>query len=78
MMTSGTHFVCVCPCVSSGILPDALRTECSKCSDQQRRGSERVLRYIIDNKPTEWGILQRRYDPQNVYISQASRLGVRV
>lgn len=60
-----------------GILPDALRTECRKCSEQQRRGSERVLRYIIDNKPAEWGNLQRKYDPENVYVKQAGRLGVR-
>ena len=60
------------------ILPDALRTECRKCSEQQRRGSERVLKYIIEQKPVEWGHLQRKYDPENVYIKQASRLGIRV
>lgn len=61
----------------SGILPDALRTECRKCSEQQRRGSERVLRYIIDNKKPEWAQLQRKYDPDNLYVQQAGRLGVR-
>lgn len=62
----------------AGILPDALRTECRKCSEQQRRGSERVLKYIIENKPAQWGNLQRKYDPGNVYIQQAGRLGIRV
>lgn len=65
-------------CIFPGILPDALRTECRKCNENQRRGSERVLKYIIENKPVEWGHLQRKYDPENVYIHQAGRLGVRV
>lgn len=61
-----------------GILPDALKTECSKCSETQRRGSERVLKFIIEEKPAQWKNLQRKYDPNNTYIKQAQRLGVRV
>lgn len=64
--------------LNAGILPDALKTECRKCSETQRRGSERVLKFIIENKPQQWTNLQRKYDPDNVYIKQANRLGIRV
>ncbi|KAF4527286.1 hypothetical protein B566_EDAN016074 [Ephemera danica] len=33
------------------ILPDALETECSKCSEKQKTGSEKVLHHLIKNKP---------------------------
>ncbi|XP_055699156.1 ejaculatory bulb-specific protein 3-like isoform X2 [Phlebotomus papatasi] len=52
------------------ILPDALESNCAKCSDAQRRGAERVLRFVIDKKPDQWKQLQEKYDPQNVYVTQ--------
>lgn len=48
-------------------LPDALKTECSKCSEKQKEGTEKVLRYLIDKRPKQWANLQKKYDPENVY-----------
>lgn len=51
------------------VLPDALKTECGKCSETQRNGSEKVLRFLIDNKPAQWTELQKKYDPENIYLT---------
>uniref|UniRef100_A0A6B2EE54 Protein serine/threonine kinase n=1 Tax=Phlebotomus kandelakii TaxID=1109342 RepID=A0A6B2EE54_9DIPT len=64
------------------ILPEALEGNCDKCSDAQRRGSERVLRYVIENKPEQWKKLQAKYDPKNVYVNRyretARSMGVEI
>nr|QYL00058.1 CSP1 [Eupeodes corollae] len=63
------------------VLPDALKTGCSKCSDKQRAGTERVLKFIIENKPEQWKALQEKYDPDGVYFkkyeNEAKQLGVK-
>lgn len=64
------------------VLPDALQTHCSKCTEQQRVGTERVVRYLIDKKPAQWETLRKKYDPDNVYATQydaeARNLGIKV
>lgn len=55
------------------VLPDALQTNCEKCSEQQRTGTERVVRYLIDNKPAQWDTLRKKYDPQNIYATKYSQ-----
>jgi len=49
------------------LLPDALKTECSKCTENQKKGTEKVLRFLIDNKKTQWKSLSDKYDPEGVY-----------
>ena len=51
-------------------LPDALQTNCSKCSPKQRDGAERAIRYLVDNRPVEWNALQQKFDPQNIYAAR--------
>lgn len=51
-------------------LPDALKTECSKCSEKQKAGTEKIIRFLIDRKPKEWNDLQARYDPEGVYVAK--------
>ncbi|XP_061396803.1 ejaculatory bulb-specific protein 3-like [Musca vetustissima] len=64
------------------ILPDALQTECSKCSEKQRKGAEKVARYLIENKREAWNNLQAKYDPQGVYYQkykdEAEKRGIKV
>lgn len=64
------------------VLPDALRTNCSKCSDKQKGGTERVIRYLIDNKATQWEALQAKYDPDHIYLStyksEANQRGINI
>lgn len=48
-------------------LPDALETECSKCSEKQRNGTEKVIRYLVNKKPATWEQLKKKYDPNDEY-----------
>ncbi|XP_011297842.1 ejaculatory bulb-specific protein 3 [Fopius arisanus] len=48
-------------------LPDALSTGCSKCSEKQRAGSEKVIRYLVNEKPQIWSKLATKYDPKDEY-----------
>lgn len=48
-------------------MPDAIETDCSKCSEKQKEGSEYMMRYLIDNKPDYWNPLQEKYDPTGTY-----------
>nr|QUP79552.1 chemosensory protein 6 [Monochamus saltuarius] len=48
-------------------MPDAIETDCSKCSEKQKEGSEIIIRYLIDNKPEYWNPLQDKYDPTGSY-----------
>ncbi|VEN41110.1 unnamed protein product [Callosobruchus maculatus] len=48
-------------------MPDAIATDCSKCSEKQKEGSEIIIRYLIDNKPEYWTPLQEKYDPTGSY-----------
>ncbi|XP_076248902.1 ejaculatory bulb-specific protein 3-like [Calliopsis andreniformis] len=44
-------------------LPDALENRCTKCSEKQKMGSEKVIRYLIDERPQIWERLSKKYDP---------------
>ncbi|XP_062130444.1 ejaculatory bulb-specific protein 3 [Drosophila sulfurigaster albostrigata] len=63
-------------------LPDALKTECSKCSEKQKINTDKVVRFIIDKKPEEWKQLQAKYDPEDLYIKRykerANKAGINV
>ncbi|XP_039489263.2 putative odorant-binding protein A10 [Drosophila santomea] len=49
------------------ILPDAIQTDCTKCTEKQRYGAEKVTRHLIDNRPTDWERLEKIYDPEGTY-----------
>lgn len=48
-------------------LPDAIASDCSKCSEKQREGSLQVTHYLIDNHPEEWERLEKVYDSSGEY-----------
>lgn len=52
------------------LLPDALKTNCAKCTDKQRDGTDRVLRFMVTHKPAEWEQLKAKYDPENQFIEK--------
>lgn len=64
------------------VLPDALKTNCSKCSEKQKTGTEHVIKFLIDNKKPQWEELQAKYDPEHIYISmfkeEANKHGINV
>nr|AGD80087.1 chemosensory protein 7 [Apolygus lucorum] len=48
-------------------IPEALQTECAKCSDKQKKGAEKVLRFIINQKKDDYKLLEEKFDPEGVY-----------
>ncbi|EDW35359.1 GL15312 [Drosophila persimilis] len=49
------------------ILPDAVLTDCTKCTEKQKIGAEKVTRHLIDNRPNDWERLEKIYDPEGTY-----------
>lgn len=39
-------------------------------SEKQKAGTERVIRYLIEKKPGQWEMLQKKYDPENIYYGK--------
>nr|ADN06872.1 chemosensory protein [Nilaparvata lugens]ASL05045.1 chemosensory protein 2 [Nilaparvata lugens] len=48
-------------------LPDALATACAKCSEAQKAGTEKVIRFLIEKRPKEYALLEKKYDPEGIY-----------
>lgn len=44
-----------------------MSTECSKCSDVQKKQSGKVLTYVLQYYRPEWDKLLAKYDPEGVY-----------
>lgn len=51
-------------------LPDALKTECSKCSPRQREGTDKVINYLREHRVSQWDELQAKYDPEHIYADR--------
>ncbi|XP_012272131.1 ejaculatory bulb-specific protein 3 [Orussus abietinus] len=49
------------------VLPDALQTECHKCSEKQKANTEKVIAFLTKNKKDLWKQLAAKYDPEGVY-----------
>lgn len=48
-------------------LPDAIQSDCSKCTEKQKIGADKVTHYLIDNKPDEWEKLADKFDKDDEY-----------
>ncbi|KOB73529.1 Chemosensory protein 6 [Operophtera brumata] len=48
-------------------LPDALENECSKCTEKQKSGADKVIRHLVNKRKDLWKELAVKYDPQNIY-----------
>ncbi|KAH1014746.1 hypothetical protein HUJ05_012578 [Dendroctonus ponderosae] len=63
----------VCVLLSSFVhLPDALQSDCSKCSEAQRNGSRKIITHLLKNKRGWFNELQAKYDPAGNYLSKYS------
>nr|UTN00847.1 chemosensory protein [Semanotus bifasciatus] len=49
------------------VLPDALTTGCSKCSEAQKEGAKKVIRHLSNNKREWFDELQAKYDPDGAF-----------
>ncbi|RZC33498.1 chemosensory protein [Asbolus verrucosus] len=48
-------------------IPDAIATDCSKCSEKQKEGANFIMKYLIDHEPEYWKSLEVKYDPDGTY-----------
>ncbi|XP_043271508.1 ejaculatory bulb-specific protein 3-like [Venturia canescens] len=64
------------------VLPDAIETECSKCNERQKSGTEKIIRFLVNNKPETWNELADKYDPEKKFRTKwedkAKELGINV
>lgn len=51
----------------SEVLPDALKTDCSKCTEVQKNRSEKVIRFLMKNRATDFDRLIAKFDPTGEY-----------
>ncbi|XP_029158333.1 ejaculatory bulb-specific protein 3-like [Nylanderia fulva] len=56
------------PCTAEGrelkkILPDALSTNCSKCDDNQKTITQKVIKHLKTKRSEDWVNLLGKYDP---------------
>lgn len=50
-----------------GILPEALRTKCARCSSQQYEGGLRVITKLYYDYPVQYNRLKSKWDPTGEY-----------
>ncbi|XP_062132571.1 ejaculatory bulb-specific protein 3 [Drosophila sulfurigaster albostrigata] len=60
------------PCTAEGrelkrLLPDALESECAKCTEVQRRNSNKVINFLRSNNAADWKKLLDKYDSKGIY-----------
>ncbi|XP_055374472.1 putative odorant-binding protein A10 [Condylostylus longicornis] len=60
------------PCTADGkmlkeTLPDAVSTNCSKCSEKQKYGADKITHFLIDNRLQDWIHLEKIFDPEGSY-----------
>nr|WBU77204.1 chemosensory protein [Odontothrips loti] len=63
------------PCSREGqllkeIIPDALQTECSRCSEKQKQIAGEIMSYLLQYKKAYWEELLCKYDPEGRFREQ--------
>lgn len=63
------------PCTNEGrelktTLPNALKTGCKKCSENERRSSRKVILHLIEKKPRDWAQIEKKYDPTGEFTRE--------
>jgi hypothetical protein len=51
----------------TGLLPEAVENKCADCSDKQRLGSEKIIKFLFEKKNDMWKELEAKYDPKGIY-----------
>lgn len=47
----------------SGLLPEALRTKCIRCTERQKKTAVKIITRLKYEYPEEWAKLSTRWDP---------------
>jgi hypothetical protein len=54
-------------------LPDALESDCSKCSPRQKQIVRKASRHLVAKRPEDWKKLSDKYDPQQMFKQRFER-----
>ncbi|XP_074036744.1 ejaculatory bulb-specific protein 3 [Leptinotarsa decemlineata] len=62
------------PCTPDGRefrkhIPEAITTNCAKCSDSQKRIIRKTSRFIERERPQDWNRISRKFDPQQKFTA---------
>ncbi|CAG9768021.1 unnamed protein product [Ceutorhynchus assimilis] len=77
----GNYVKCILdegPCTAEGRelkthLPEALRTNCVKCTNSQKDFVRKGANFLIKNQPDDWKRISGKYDPQGKFSEQFQR-----
>ncbi|KAL3288644.1 hypothetical protein HHI36_003077 [Cryptolaemus montrouzieri] len=56
-------------------LPDALKTECAKCTEKQKEKAKKTLNFLLDEKPDMYKELEAKYDSEQIYRKKKAEVG---
>lgn len=56
------------------VLPDALKTDCSKCTSVQKNRSEKVIRFLMKNRASDFDRLSAKFDPTGEFKKNLEKL----
>ncbi|XP_054278836.1 ejaculatory bulb-specific protein 3-like [Macrosteles quadrilineatus] len=45
------------------ILPEAIQTHCAKCTEKQKKGGIKAIKFMMEKKPELWKEIGAKYDP---------------
>ncbi|CAH2042433.1 unnamed protein product, partial [Iphiclides podalirius] len=48
-------------------ITDAMQNSCLKCTNFQRHGARKIVKFIRANEKDSWEQIKKKYDPNNVY-----------
>ncbi|MCS4558735.1 A10/OS-D family protein, partial [Shewanella sp. C32] len=64
------------------ILPDALETGCSKCNEKQKKGADKAMKFLINEKRQKFDKLAAKFDPKGIYLKkykeEAEKKGIKL
>ncbi|KAL4119310.1 hypothetical protein QTP88_012135 [Uroleucon formosanum] len=56
----------------TGWLPEAIENKCEDCSEKQKMGSEKIIKFLFEKKNDMWKQLEEKYDPKGLYRQRYS------
>ncbi|VVC29322.1 Insect odorant-binding protein A10/Ejaculatory bulb-specific protein 3 [Cinara cedri] len=63
-------------------LLDGIQNKCARCSEKQKQGSEKIIKFLYEKKPDLWKQLEDKYDPTKtyrlLYVEDAKKLNIQV
>jgi hypothetical protein len=51
----------------AGNIPEALLTDCTKCSEVQKRHAGKIMSFVQLYHPDMWEALLKKYDPEGIF-----------